>query len=448
VTLVIGTVFILEHMEYKSLEQIYKEHYDGRVVSIDSRQIKGGELFIAIKGENFDGNKYAKTALEAGADYAIVDDQDIVLSEKDERLILVEDGLKMLQDLAHHHRSQLDIPVLGITGSNGKTTTKELLTSVLSQKYSISGTKGNFNNHIGLPLTLLAASRETEILIVEMGTNQPGDIEMLCDIADPTHGIITNIGDAHLEKLISRAGVLQEKGALYRHVVKQEQGCFFRYTGDEHLMTLADVIDKTHSFGPDTDDHITSVNETLEGAVLSIKLGGQDIKITSSLSGIHNMQNILAALVIADHFGLSKGQMKEGVSSYLPDNMRSQVIGTERNQVLLDAYNANPSSMKAAINSVLEKEDQPLFILGDMLELGHKSDSFHQEVIQMLIDLKVKDVILVGETFTKVAKEISYMSYEAVQDLIEADILGDISNRTIVVKASRGVKLEKVMTFL
>ncbi len=437
-------LFYFQAMEW-SIKDIYDKVYQGRRIVIDSRKVEVGDIFIALQGERQDGNQYALKALDNGAAFAIIDAP--TLKGKDDRLIYVEDALVALQDLAFYHRSQLSIPVIGVTGSNGKTTTKELLVSVLSQSYRIAATKGNYNNHIGVPLTILDTPLDTEILILEMGTNQPGDIAQLCHLGKPTHGIITNIGDAHLEKLIDRDGVLQEKGALYRHVMKGSEGVFFLFDDDGYLTKLAQGIDEVISFGSKTSRHITSVNTSIGSSEISISLENQVINAQSSLTGQHNMYNILAAAVIGFHFGISIEEISKGIASYIPSNMRSQMKITDRNRLLIDAYNANPSSMSASIFALEDAKEDLVLILGDMLELGLKSADYHQKIIRQVEDLDVKNLVVVGPIFTEVV-EGKYRAYHDVDDLIKSGLLSEIRNSLVLIKGSRGIRLEKTIDHL
>jgi len=428
-----------------SIASIYKQKYLGRRVSIDSRDITGGELFIAIKGEHHDGNRYALTALEKGADFAIIDDATLYVEDK--RLVLVQDGLKTLQALASFHRQSLNIPVIGITGSNGKTTTKELLLAVLSAKFDVAATKGNFNNHIGLPLTLLATRSNVDILILEMGTNQPGDIQLLCEIGDPTHGVITNIGDAHLEKLIDRKGVLNEKGALYNHVIQSKKGMFFIHMDDELLRLLEGDSKYAIHYGSDTSSSITSVNSSSQGDTVELVIQNQALSLSTNMSGHHNAENILTAAVIGHYFDVTFDDIAKGIECYIPSNMRSQVKTTDRNTLLIEAYNANPSSMEASIRAALTTHTDLVLILGDMLELGTKEIELHKSVLALIDKSEAQDIILVGPLFTKVGHD-RYKCYQNVDTLISSGALGDINNANVLIKASRGIRLEKVLDYL
>ena len=424
-----------------AVRDIYEQYLKGRKICTDSRKVGDGDLFVALKGDNHDGNRYALSSLDNGAAYAIVDDHAL----EGERLILVDDSLKMLQELASYHRSLMSSPVLGITGSNGKTTTKELVHLVLSKKYEVWATRGNYNNHIGLPLTILSAPLDTEMLIIEMGTNQPGDIQLLCNIGDPTHGVITNIGNAHLEKLIDRHGVLEEKGALYRHVTADDKGTFFLYEDDAYLSSLSHKPKAVIPYGGSSPSSITSINESSQGATLSLQLEGEELTLTTSLTGAHNYSNILTAAVIGRHFGVDSSMISEGIASYVPDNMRSESITTTSNRIVLDAYNANPSSMTASIKSFVALVEDPVLILGDMLELGTRSDEFHKSIIGLVTSLGVKEVYLVGPIFERCGLQSQYKCFRDTQEIIDSGILTTLEGRDILIKASRGISLERIV---
>jgi len=434
-------LFYFEGMEWL-IKDIYDRVYQGRKVLIDSRKIEGDEVFVALQGDHQDGNTYALRALELGAAFAIIDDAD--LKGQNDRLIYVDDALLALQELSKYHRSQLSIPVIGVTGSNGKTTTKELLVTVLSQQFQVAATSGNYNNHIGVPLTLLDTPSSAEILILEMGTNQPGDIQQLCLIGDPTHGVITNIGDAHLEQLVDRNGVLQEKGDLFRHVIDKGQGTFFLYTDDEHLSHLPSDSALVVTYGLDSSCHITSVNSEIGKSEISMSIKGQKITTHTALSGQHNMQNILTAAVIGNHFGVSGDKLSKGIASYVPSNMRSQIKVTKRNRLLIDAYNANPSSMSASIEAASASPENLVLILGDMLELGASSSKYHKAIIEQVEGLNMKELIVVGPIFTEVVGD-TYRSYKSVEDLLISGDLSRVNGALVLIKGSRGVRLEKVL---
>lgn len=427
------------------IKELYDYYLQSSGVSTDTRIIQEGQLFFGLVGERFNGSLYADKALQAGASHVIV--QGLRKEEiTDDRYIHVEDALVALQDLAKYHRAHLHIPVIGITGSNGKTTTKELLYKVLSTSYNVGATKGNYNNHIGVPLTLLNADRDAEILIVEMGTNQPGDIEQLCGLGDPNYGIITNIGASHLERLASKEGVYQEKRKLFDHVYAAG-GTFFLNISDKLLLDIKNTTDDTIDYHSDQGVYGRLYAIETDTDHLSLNcISDQELEIHTHLSGEYNLENISATLAISHHFGIPIKQAIGAIESYVPSNMRSQVVRTKRNVIVLDAYNANPTSMQASIATFKSKNDNVLMILGDMLELGDKSNEYHQEIIQLLISSGVK-AILVGSAFAKFKKS-PFRSFENVQLLMESDELQKIENHHILIKASRGVKLEKLVPFL
>lgn len=424
---------------------LYQHFLQSSGVSIDTRTINKGELFFGLVGERFNGSLYAEQALAAGASKVVV--QGRSKEEGDERYVHVEDALESLQNIAKYHRAQLNIPVIGITGSNGKTTTKELLYEVLSTQYKVSATKGNFNNHIGVPLTLLNADRDVEVLIVEMGTNQPGDIAELCAIADPNHGIITNIGASHLERLVSKEGVYQEKKNLFDHV-NSSGGVFFLNCSDELLENIKDIDFETVDYQSDRSDYGTlEMVDTSDGHLkLMLKKDGKMYKMKTNLSGAYNIENISACMTIGHHFNVTIQHTISAIESYKPSNMRSQVIQTQRNVIILDAYNANPTSMKASVSTFEQGQSQVLLILGDMLELGEKSEYYHKEIVNLISAAHLK-AILVGKAFGKVQDQ-KYKTFENVQALIESEELSKVKNHHILIKASRGVKLEQVVYYL
>lgn len=427
------------------IKELYQYYQQSTGVSIDTRTIKKGELFFGLVGERFNGSLYAEEAVKAGASKVIV--QGLSEAKDDDRYIHVTDVLMVLQDLAKFHRAQLSIPVIGVTGSNGKTTTKELLHAVLSNLYKVGATKGNYNNHIGVPLTLLNVEHDADILIVEMGTNQPGDIAQLCNIADPNYGVITNIGASHLERLGSKQGVYKEKRKLFDHV-KSSRGTFFLNTSDELLIDIQNYEANKIEYHSDGGAYgLLEIVKTVDEH-LSLKLasGTKSLDIKTKLSGAYNIENISACLAIGHHFKVDAEAAIKAIEAYLPSNMRSQVIQTKRNVVILDAYNANPTSMKASVATFEKEGRQVLMILGDMLELGEKSIAYHKEIVDLLSTLKI-EVILVGKAFSEVAS-LNYLTFENVETLIKSKRLTKVKGHHILVKASRGVKLEEVVVHL
>lgn len=409
-------------------------------VSTDTRKVDKGNLFVALKGPNFNGNAFAQQALEAGAIAAVVDEPE---HAKNERCILVEDGLACLQQLANYHRASLkDLTVLGITGSNGKTTTKELIHAVLSTSHDVYATRGNLNNHIGVPLTLLELNGKHRIAIVEMGANKPGDIHELCEIADPDLGIITNIGEAHIEGFGGFDGVLKTKTELYRYIA-QKNGLLFVNAGDQVLMDAAKGIQqKTYGIGCGS----TKGTKTQHGKVLAFNWNG-GAEVITKLFGDHNMTNALAAVAIGSHFNTSDSAMAEGLGNYSPSNNRSQWEETAHNTLIMDAYNANPTSVKAALSSLaaMETERPKLVILGDMFEMGDESERAHKEVLEC-VQAHQLDAILVGKDFCTVAEGIR--AYQTTEELLKDIQSEPITKRCILVKGSRGMKLEQLYEVL
>lgn len=395
-------------------------------VTTDSRQIELNSIFFALKGDNFDGNKYAKSAIDKGASFAVVDSQVYCLNEK---YILVDDVLSCLQELSRYHRKQLNCPVLGITGTNGKTTTKELITAVIKKKFKTVATKGNFNNHIGVPLTLLSAKLDTEFLIVEMGANHIHEIEFLCGLAQVDFGVITNIGKAHLEGFGSVEGVIKAKKELYDHIDVND-GTLFVNANDKMLMSISENTERILYNVKEQEENNSPFAEVIYNGYL----------ISSKLIGDYNRTNILAACEIGYYFGVSLEKIKEAIESYIPSNNRSQLLETIRNTIILDAYNANPSSMTEAIKTFQKvNHKKKLFILGDMLELGENSLVEHQSIIDELSQNNQK-VILIGKEFNKCQHNfVHFFNSEDALDWIKENPIEDMF---ILLKGSRGLKLE------
>ena len=408
------------------IKELYKIFLKSSGVTTDSRQIELNSIFFALKGDNFDGNKYAKSAIDKGASFAVVDNQAYCLNEK---YILVDDVLSCLQELSKYHRKQLNCPVLGITGTNGKTTTKELITAVIEKKFRTVATKGNFNNHIGVPLTLLRTKLDTEFLIVEMGANHIHEIEFLCGLAQIDFGIITNIGKAHLEGFGSVEGVIKAKKELYDHIDIND-GTLFVNANDKLLKSISE----------NTDRILYNINEQEQSNSPFAEVIYNGSLISSQLIGDYNRTNILAACEIGRYFGVSLEKIKEAIESYTPSNNRSQLLETNRNTIVLDAYNANPSSMTEAIKAFQKvNHKKKLLILGDMLELGENSLVEHQSIIDELSHNNQK-VILVGQEFNKCQHNfVHFFNSEDTLGWIEENPIEDM---LILLKGSRGIKLE------
>ena len=371
-------------MEIKELYEVYKAH---PVVTTDSRNCPEGSIFFALKGETFDGNKFAVAAIEKGCAYAVVDDKTI----EHPQTILVDNVLDTLQQLARYHREQLDIPFVGITGTNGKTTTKELVATVLSKKYRVHYTQGNFNNHIGVPLTLLSIKPDCEIAVVEMGANHPGEIKTLANIALPTCGLITNVGKAHLEGFGSLEGVINTKKELYDNLAARGGHVFVNAANPLLMNVLNAESYTTYSSNPDV---VADVNGRLVRCAPYVEFEWAKFQLSTHFVGAYNLDNMLAAITVGLHFGVAEKDICDAISNYVPANNRSQLTKTERNTLIVDAYNANPTSMMAAIDNfdIMEGENK-MAILGDMLELGEQSEVEHQNIMRRLMESKIEKII-------------------------------------------------------
>jgi len=412
-------------------------------VQTDSRKIRKGDLFFALKGDNFNGNAFAAKALEDGASYAIVDEAGYAI---DDRYILTEDVLTTLQLLAHHHRLQLDIPVIAITGSNGKTTTKELLIAVLSAKYKTYATEGNLNNHIGVPLTLLKIRQDAEIAIIEMGANHIGEIASYCRYTNPTFGLINNVGKAHLEGFGSLEGVKKAKGELYDYIRKFE-GTIFRNADLDYLEKMAQGIQNQITYGTSNAQIIgRSVGDEtmLKVAVLT---SGLEVQINTQLVGGYNLPNVLAAVAVGHYFKVDIDTIKKALEHYTPSNSRSQLMERGSNKIILDAYNANPSSMKLALENMaaLPAENKWL-LLGAMKEMGDDSVAEHQSLVDLAKQLGFRNVILTGKEFEAVNHDYTLFETSAqVKDYLAEH---KIEHATILIKGSRGSRMEVVLEAL
>lgn len=429
-----------------TIENLYDIFQQYPNISTDTRKVTEGTLFFALKGGNFDGNQYANQALEKGAAYAVVDDLNL---PQNDRFLLVEDVLKTLQDLARFHRRRFGIPLIALTGSNGKTTTKELISSVLSFQYQAHYTKGNFNNHIGVPLTLLAMPKETQVAIIEMGANHIGEIEELCHIAEPTHGLITNIGKAHLEGFGSLEGVKQTKSELYRFLEKND-GVVFINMDEPFLTELAAENSRKVFYKEDSnlDTQVPPKQITFLGADPFVKAAfidplGERYEVQTKLIGSYNFPNIMTAIALAKYFRVPPLVIKTSLENYAPTNNRSQIIQQDSNTYILDAYNANPTSMdKALENFAGLTADKKVAILGDMLELGIESQAEHQKVFDKVQHLGFQQVCYVGKEFGKITQT---QYWETVQDLKQWFIQQNFENTYFLIKGSRGIKLEQVL---
>jgi UDP-N-acetylmuramoyl-tripeptide--D-alanyl-D-alanine ligase len=428
---------------HTSTEELYSLYLKHRSISTDSRQIKPGSLFFALKGDNFNGNTYAGAALAAGAAYAVIDDESFAGNST----LLVDDVLEALQQLALMHRRKSKIPVLAITGSNGKTTTKELINAVLSRQYKVTATKGNLNNHIGVPLTLLEIRDETQIAIVEMGANHQSEIDSYCRIAEPTHGLITNIGKAHLGGFGGYEGVIKAKSELYSWL-RTSEGAVFVNADNPLLIELTSQMKRIlygTAEGIHTRGKAISNTTTLELEWFSVN---GIININTNLVGMYNFENVLAALCIGTFFNVSPENIKSAIQSYLPSNSRSQAMKTAGNSIILDAYNANPTSMQAAIeNFRLIKAPRKMVILGDMLELGEESPAEHQSIVKLVAESGFYHAVFVGPDFSK-AVSGKFPCFGTSDEALQWLVKQQYKDFTILVKGSRGIKMEKVLEAL
>lgn len=433
-------------------------------VATDTRTLKGGEMFIALKGENFDGNDYAFKALESGAAYAVVNKSSQIAQSCDSRLIKVDDTLKTLQELARWHRSMTmvdgkPLTVIALTGTNGKTTTKELIREVLSVRYNVTATEGNLNNSIGVPLTLLKITSQTEIAVVEMGASHPGDIKELVDIALPNYGLITNVGKAHLLGFGSFEGVKKTKGELYDYLRRTSDRVFLN-VDNPHLCQMASERN-LHSDPERPYSLVIPYGLEYEGAhvlpssasypFLRIEIPGMESPMETSLVGSYNADNVMAALAVGRHFGVSLIDAVHAVEAYRPSNSRSQMVRTERNTLIVDAYNANPTSMEAALDNFASVEAEcRIAMLGDMLELGDDSMSEHRRIADKTLSLGLSKVFFVGSGFKEVVTETSddvlvFTDSSSLADWLKQNA---ISDAVILVKGSRGIKMERVIEAL
>ena len=427
-------------------EQIYELFRKSTGVNTDSRTIRPGELFFALWGENYNGNKYAEDALGKGASWAIIDDP---LYET-ENTILVDDCLFELQALAGYYRKELNVPVLAITGTNGKTTTKELIAAILSKKKKIHYTKGNLNNHIGVPLTILSAPSDTEMLVIEMGASHIGEIRTLCLIARPDYGIITNIGTAHIEGFGSFEGVVRAKTELYEHLRKVNGVALYNDTNNLLAEKIYKMVNRAVPYSDPTGIEM-KLEITGSDPFLSLKLNYQnrDFIIKTNLFGKHNYENLKAAIATGLFFEVPEADIVRAVEEYIPGNNRSQVLETSRNTVICDSYNANPSSMLSAIGSFSELQaDHKMLILGDMLELGEKSEAEHDNILCEVKNVEAELVCLTGPVFSRLAGKYGFKSFADTTALHLFLTKQNLNGFTILVKGSRGIGLEKIYDLL
>ncbi|TAF33144.1 MAG: UDP-N-acetylmuramoyl-tripeptide--D-alanyl-D-alanine ligase [Cytophagales bacterium] len=432
---------MLTNTPHPHINVLYEHFIHSNGVCTDSRSLQKNQIFFALKGQNFNGNAFAKQALEQGARLAVVDEEQYAT---DAQCLLVEDVLLALQHLARHHRQQSRIPFLAITGSNGKTTTKELVALVLQKRYKVHATKGNLNNHIGVPLTLLSMPPQTQVAIIEMGANKQGDIAELCSIAEPTHGLITNIGDAHLEGFGGRAGVLKGKTELYRYL-QQHKGTILLNSLEPTLGPMALEFGKPVLYGQKGNFCYASLIEATPFVLYEDENGDS---VQTNLLGSYNFHNLLTALAVGKLFDIDSALANAAIAGYTPDNNRSQVLQTAKNTLIMDAYNANPTSMAAALASFEQLIHQnKKIILGDMLELGQESPLKHQQIADLAMNIPNAEVFFVGKLFHETLGN-NYQVFEsisAMRNFLEAQNLKD---NMILLKGSRGIGLEKLIDLL
>jgi UDP-N-acetylmuramoyl-tripeptide--D-alanyl-D-alanine ligase len=444
----------------EQLYQLYKKH---PVISTDTRKIAPGSIFFALKGDKFDANTFAEQAIAAGAAYAVIDNPAYSLGEQ---YLLVDDVLTTLQDLARYHRRQLNIPVIGLTGTNGKTTTKELINAVLSQHFNTYATQGNLNNHIGVPLTILSINDTHQAAVIEMGANHQKEIELLCSISQPTHGLITNVGKAHLEGFGGIEGVKKGKGELYDYLSPKvrksgspEEGVVFVNSADSVLMGMQQArgLKNIVLYGNNNPADLISGQLTENSPYLTLQWTNnttdESYEVKSQLTGAYNLDNILAAICIGVYFKFSAEEINAGISGYQPKNNRSQITQTATNTLICDYYNANPSSMFVAIENLGKiKANHKVLVLGDMFEMGQESAAEHEAVIKKALETDVDERIFIGGEFSSRKSEVGSRKlehgttfYPTVEEAMAGLKANPIKNATVLIKGSRGMALERLV---
>lgn len=427
-----------------NIEHLYKAFLECSSVTTDTRKVTTNAIFFALKGDNFNGNTFAQQALESGAKYAVIDEEEYATNSQ---MILVKDVLTALQELATYHRKKLNLPIIALTGSNGKTTTKELINAVLSTQFKTSATKGNLNNHIGVPLTLLEMTQETEIGIVEMGANHHKEIAFLCSIAQPDYGLITNFGKAHLEGFGSLEGVITAKSELYDYLKVHNKTVFINANDATQLKQIG-AYKPVFTFGEAT---TADANIKLINAQSEVIVNFDGTEITSHLTGIYNYNNISSAIAIASYFKVATVNIKKGIENYIPSNNRSQFLENNSNKIILDAYNANPTSMKAALENFIQYNSDlhKTVFLGDMFELGKTSAEEHQAILNYLETHFNGSIYIIGKHFHNTTSNgENTFKFELFEDLkkhLEGIV---IENEFILIKGSRGMALERVLELL
>ncbi|TCK68504.1 UDP-N-acetylmuramoyl-tripeptide--D-alanyl-D-alanine ligase [Winogradskyella wandonensis] len=422
------------------IEELYKLYKSAKSVCTDTRQLKSGDIYFALKGENFDGNAFAKSALDKGASYCVVDDEGIANSS--DKFILVKNSLKTLQKLANYHRNTFSFPIIGLTGSNGKTTTKELIYAVLSSKYKVKATKGNLNNHIGVPLTLLSFDNNLDFGIVEMGANHQKEIAFLSSISEPDYGLITNFGKAHLEGFGGVEGVIKGKSELYDYLIANKKTVFLNSDDEKQIQQIHNYA-KISTFGS---KKTNDCQVSFQSANPFVQLSYNDVLIKSHLIGKYNFSNIAVAIAIGAFFNIEPNYIKASIESYKPNNNRSEIRRIGTNKFILDAYNANPTSMLAALQNFKQlKADKKYVFLGDMFELGASAKEEHQTIASYAETNFNANVYLIGENFFKTKTEERTYKYESFEDFKSGFEANSLRNATILIKGSRGMALERIL---
>ncbi len=425
------------------LQKLYEIYLESPLISTDTRKIHKESIFFALKGDNFNGNLFAEQAINLGAKIAIVDDEKCQNTTKG--IYCVADTLVCLQELANLHRKKMNIPVIGLTGSNGKTTTKELVAAVLQQKFNVLYTQGNLNNHIGVPLTLLSINKEHEIAVIEMGANHQKEIADLCAICMPNIGYITNFGKAHLEGFGGFEGVVKGKSELYQHLKTHNQKVVVNLQDNLQIEHSKNILNKI-TFGTTNSDYFIETS-TSKNNYLAVKY--KEVEIQSNLTGDYNFSNISVAIALGLYFSISIEKIKQGIESYYPNNLRSQILIKENKQILLDTYNANPSSMEVALINFALFEGEKIVVLGDMFELGETEAEEHQKIAEIASNLKFDLILLVGERFFKInAKNHKNINkFKSKEDLL-VYLKKNNTPLNILIKASRGMALENIVHYL
>jgi len=418
------------------IEALYKKYCQSYLVSTDSRKIVPNSVFFALKGKSFNGNVFAQEAYQSGCNFCVIDDEKFQLNDN---FLLVDNVLATMQELAKFHVTQLDIPIICLTGSNGKTTTKELITAILSSKYKVVSTKGNFNNHIGVPITLLSINRKHEIAVVELGANHIGEVEFLCELAQPNLGLITNFGNAHLEGFGSFEKVVEAKTELFDYITKMD-GTVLINNEDKLQISAIDYLAKRLTYGVNGNIKVSYLDSN---PFVQVKIN--DCEIQSNLIGEFNFSNISAAIAVGMYFDVSVKGIKKAIEEYIPSNNRSQIIKTKHNTILLDAYNANPSSMEAVLRSFVKiKHKNKIVVLGDMFELGNYSSQLHQKTVNLTKKLHLKNVFFIGSEFQKVTSN----AFKKLADFINYINANPMKDAFVLIKGSRGMKLERLVEYL